>query len=59
MELTVLFWGEECINKNAFLKKTNSIGIDEVEIKRVVLFNKKLYGNKGSFKNYIGYVHKV
>ena len=36
----------------------NLISIDEVEINKIVLFDKTAYGNKGSFKRYIGYRHK-
>ena len=54
----ILSYGETCINnnKNAFHKAT-SVNIYEVEIK-VMLFDKTSYGNKGSFKYYIGYRHK-
>ena len=38
-------------------KKTTSININEIEINKIVLFNKTSYGNKGSFKHYIGYGH--
>ena len=59
MESKVLFCTKECINKNAFHIKTNSISIDEVEINKTMLFDKTSYGNKGSFKYYIGYMHEV
>ena len=36
----------------------SSIIINEVEINRIVLFNKTSCGNKGSFKRYIRYRHK-
>ena len=55
----VLLCGEECINKNAFHKKIKPISIDKLEIKRIMLFNKTSYANKGSFKYYIGYMHEV
>ena len=47
MESKVLGYGETCINKNAFYKTTNSINIDEVDINKIMLFDKTLYGNKG------------
>ena len=53
-----LGYGEIGINKNAFHKATTSISIDEVEINRIMLFHKTLYGNKGLFKYYIGYKRK-
>ena len=46
------------IDKNAFHKNKYSISIDEVEINGVILFDKTSYGNKSSFKHYIGYRHK-
>ena len=52
MGLKVLSYGEACINKNAFHKKT-SINIDEVEVNKIMLFDKTSYGNKGSFKYYV------
>ena len=35
-----------------------TISIDEVEINRIVLFDKTSYGNNDFFKYYIGYKHK-
>ena len=54
----VLSYGKTGINKNALLKTTTSINFDEVEINRIMLFDKISYGNKGLFKYYIGYRHK-
>ena len=48
---------EICTDKKAFLNNKSSISIDKVEINRIVLLNKTLFGNKGSFKHYIGYRH--
>ena len=53
----ILSYGETAIIKSAFHKKTTSVNINEIEINRIVLFNKTSYGNKGSFKHYIGYSH--
>ena len=58
MESKALFYGGECINKNAFHKKIEPIGIDKIEFKKIMLFDKTSYGNKGLFKYYIGYMHK-
>ena len=41
-----------------FQNNKSSTSINEVEINRIVLFDKTSYGNKGSFKRYIGYRHK-
>ena len=48
-------YGETAIIKSAFNKKTTSININEIEINRIVLFDKTSHGNKGLFKHYIGY----
>ena len=48
-------YGEIGINKNTLHNNTTSISIDEVEINRIVLFDKTSYGNNDLFKYYIGY----
>ena len=53
----ILSYGETVIIKSAFHKKTTSININEIEINRIVLFDKTSYRNKGSFKHYTGYSH--
>ena len=58
MRSKVLGCGEGYIDKNAFHKNKSLISINEVEINEIVLFNKTSYGNKGSFKRYIGCRHK-
>ena len=55
MRSKVLGYGGRSINKNAFHKAATSISIDEVEINKIMLFDKTSYGNKGLFKYYIGY----
>ena len=57
MRSKILRYGETAIIKSAFHKKTTSININEIEINRIVLFNKTSYGNKGSFKCYIESKH--
>ena len=47
--------GKTDIIRSAFQKITTSININEIEINKIVLFNITSYGNKGSFKYYIGY----
>ena len=59
MESKFLGYGKIYINKNVIYKKTNSISIDEVEINKIMLFDKTSHGNKGLFKYYIGYMHKT
>ena len=49
MEPKILGCGETWIDNNAFHNNKSSISINEVEINRIVLFDKTLYGNKGSF----------
>ena len=58
MESRVLSCGETCIDKNAFQDNECSININEIEINRIVLFDKTSCGSRGSFKRYIGYRHK-
>ena len=58
MKSKILSYGETCINKNAFHKTATSISVEKVDINRIKLFDKTSYGNKGSFKYYIGYRHK-
>ena len=55
MRSKILSNGETVIIKSAFHNKTTSININEIKINRIVLFTKTSYGNKGSFKHYIGY----
>ena len=57
MESKILSYGETAIIKSAFHKETTSININETKINKIVLFDKTSYGNKGSFKHYIGYKH--
>ena len=54
MSSKVLGYGETGIEKNAFHNNKTLISIDEVEINRIVLFDKTSYGKK----YYIGYRHK-
>ena len=35
----------------------NSINIDKVDVKKIVSSNKESYGNKGSYKYFLGYTH--
>ena len=58
MESKTICISETCIDKNAFQNNKSSINIDEIEINKVLLFDKTSCGNKGSFKCYIGYRHK-
>ena len=58
MESKILSCDETCIHKNVFHKETNLININEVDINKIMPFDKTSYGNKGFFKYYIGYIHK-
>ena len=53
----VLIFGEEDIIENEFHVYKRSISIDELDIKRIVLLKKESYGNKGSYKRFIGYIY--
>ena len=58
MESKVLSRGEIGFDKNTFHNNKSSISINEVEVNRIVLFDKTSCGHKGSFKRYMGYGHK-
>ena len=58
MEQEALYFDKNGIIKNAFHKNKTPTSINEVDIKRIVLSNKKPYGNKYSFKYFIGYIHE-
>ena len=57
MRSKILNKDEICTDKKAFHNNKSSISIDKLKINRIVLLNKTSYGNKGSFKQYIGYRH--
>ena len=59
MEQKVLIFGEQHINKNASHKSTRPISIDKIEIRKIVLSKKYLYGKKGLFKYFIGYINET
>ena len=42
----ILNSGEASINKNKFHKTTTSININEVDINKIMLFDKAPYGNR-------------
>ena len=48
---------KQCINNNAFYKNKRPISIDKVEAKRIVLSKIDSYGEKGTFKYFIGYIN--
>ena len=55
MEKKVLFFIEEGIIKHKFDIHEESINIDKVDIKRIVLSDIESYGSKDTFKYFIGY----
>ena len=56
MEQEVVHFGEKSITKSAFHKNKKPININEVDIKRIALSDKKSLG-KDSFKYFIKYRH--
>ena len=57
MEEKLLVFGENHFNKNSFYRHKHLINIDKVvNIGRIVLYLKYLYGKKGTFKYFIGYI---
>ena len=57
MEQEALYFGEDGIIRSAFYKNKKPVIINEVDIKRITLPDKKSYG-KASFKYFIGYRHE-
>ena len=57
MEQEAVYFWENSIIKSAFHKNKGPININEVDIERIKLSNKKSYG-KDSFKYFIGYRHE-
>ena len=49
------FFGDYGTNKNAFHKHKQQIDINKIDIEIIAVPNKDPYGNKGSFKYFIGY----
>ena len=52
-----MIFGKNCLNKNFVHKNKHLIGINEVDIDRIVISSKNSYGRKGSFKYSIGYIN--
>ena len=57
MEQVAVHFGENSIIKRAFHKNKKPININEVDIKRIALSDKKSL-SKDPFKNFIGYRHE-
>ena len=57
MEQKAVIFGEDCINKNAFLKNKRPINIDGVDIGRIVLSKKYSNSNKDLLKYFTRYIH--
>ena len=57
MEQEAVHFGENSIIKSAFHKKKRPINLNEVDIERIKLSDKKSYG-KDSFKYFIRYRHE-
>ena len=51
MKPKVLIFDKHCIVKNIFRRCKKQININDIDIKRIVLFKKDSYGNKGAFQN--------
>ena len=57
MEQEAVYLRENGITKSAFHKNKRPININEVDIERIKLLDKRSYG-KDSFKYFIGYSHE-
>ena len=58
MEKQALYSRESGITKNPFHKNKKPVNVNEVDIKRITLSNKKSYGNEDLFKTFTGFRHK-
>ena len=54
-----MFFGNKCINKNAFNKNKRATSIDKIDTNRIVLSKKELYVKKSSLKYSIGYMSET
>ena len=59
MEQKALIFDKRCTNKNVFHKNKIPISIDKVDIKRIVMSKKDLYGKRSSFIYLIGYISET
>ena len=50
MSEKILIFGNNGINRNTFPKRVQSIGINKLDLWRIVMSNKKLYSKNVSFK---------
>ena len=53
----ILIFGEEGIIKNKFHIYEKSVIVNKVDVKRIILLKKESYGNKGTYKYFIGYIY--
>ena len=58
MRSKTLGCGKICNDKNSFQNSKSSISINEVEVNRILLFDKTSCGDKDLFERYIGHRHK-
>ena len=54
-----LIFSNNSINKNTFHKRTQSIEVKKIDIKRIVVSDKDCYGKKSPFKYFIGDMSNV
>ena len=59
MEKQALYSRESGITKNPFHKNKKPVNVNEVDIKRITLSNKKSYGNEDLFKTLLDLDIKV
>ena len=59
MTAKTLIFSNNSINKNTFHKRTQSIEVNKIDIKRIVVSDKDCYGKKSPFKYFIGDMSNV
>ena len=52
-----IIFNDEKINKSNFYKNKKLFNIDDIDVNKILVSNKELYGKKNSFKYFIGYNH--
>ena len=53
-----MIFGEEGTIKNKFHIYERSVSIDKVNIKRIILLKRESYGNKSSYKYFLGFIYE-
>ena len=50
-----IIFNDKKINKSSFYKNKKLFNIDDIDVNKILVSKKELYGKKNSFKYFIGY----